>query len=58
MPKAMALMSKFRDYAPEFTGPSSPEESVADMMHVINNSTISTGNSGAFISHLGSKRWL
>lgn len=57
MPKLGALGAKFAAYAPHFTGPSKVEDSIRDVLNVIDNATIEkTG--GLMISHLGTKQWL
>lgn len=56
--KAMAMGAKFMQYAPHFTGPAQPEDSVRDMLKVIENVSLANGDAGAFISHLGTKQWL
>ena len=52
------LASKFAKYAPHFTGPSTPQESISDMMKVFEGSSIEKGNGGTFVSHMGNKQWL
>ena len=49
---------KFMKYAPHFAGPISPAESVEKMLDVFEKSGIENGDSGAFLSHLGTKQWL
>ncbi|KAJ5899269.1 Short-chain dehydrogenase/reductase SDR [Penicillium taxi] len=56
--KVQALVSKFAEYAPHFTRPLTPEESVSAVLSVINKASVSNGDGGAFISHLGTKQWL
>jgi hypothetical protein len=56
--KAAVLVSKFVEYAPHFTRPLTPEESVAAVLSVLNKASIANGDGGAFISHLGTKQWL
>ena len=51
-----AMMQKCRDVNPSFTGPVPPEDSVRDMLNVIDR--ITAKDSGAFVSHKGSKEWL
>jgi hypothetical protein len=50
--------AKFVAYAPNFTSPVPPEESVGDVMNVVNQASLEKGDGGIFISHLGTKRWL
>lgn len=45
-------------YAPNFKGPITPEESVSLMRPVIENSSIENGSAGDFISQFGNKQWL
>ncbi|KAJ5669277.1 hypothetical protein N7462_010347 [Penicillium macrosclerotiorum] len=52
------LVGKFSKYAPHFTRPLTPEESVAAVLSVSQNASIAKGDGGAFISHLGNKQWL
>lgn len=56
--KAMELGMKFAAYAPDFQRPLTPEESVTAVLGVIEKKTVEGGDGGAFISHLGTKRWL
>ena len=55
---ATAMMGKFAEYAPNFTGPSTPEDSVKDVMSVINKASVQDGDGGSFVSHFGNKQWL
>lgn len=48
--------AEFSRFYPNFKGPITPAESVSLMKKVIDNITIE--DSGAFLSHLGSKEWL
>lgn len=52
-----AMGAKFNRYAPHFTAPSTPEESVKALLSVIDNATVEK-DSGAFLSHHGNKNWL
>ncbi|GJC84859.1 hypothetical protein ColLi_07697 [Colletotrichum liriopes] len=54
---AMRAAAIFNEYAPG-AKPRAPKDSVKDVMKVINESTLENGRGGAYISHLGSKRWL
>ncbi|KAK1979557.1 short-chain dehydrogenase [Colletotrichum cereale] len=54
---AMRMTALFNEYAPG-AKPRTPEDSVKDMMKVIYESSLANGRGGAFISHLGNKRWL
>jgi len=55
---AVALGAKFARYAPHFRGRTTPEESVKDMMSVIEGASLASGHGGCFISHHGNKQWL
>ncbi|KAG1886050.1 hypothetical protein F4604DRAFT_1877991 [Suillus subluteus] len=52
----MAMIGKFRNIYPDFTGPITPEASVRMQLEVINRITVN--DTGAFISHKGNKEWL
>jgi hypothetical protein len=52
------MIPKFAAYAPHFKGPISAEESVKAVMGVAERASVEDGNGGAFISHLGNKKWL
>jgi hypothetical protein len=52
----MAMIEKFRNLNPAFTGPITPEESVRMQLEVIHRITVN--DTGAFISHKGNKEWL
>ncbi|KAI0129914.1 hypothetical protein BJ170DRAFT_681398 [Xylariales sp. AK1849] len=54
----MGLGAKFIRYAPHFTGPSTPEMAVMDVISVMNEASLKSGHGGSFISHLGTKQWL
>ncbi|KAK7913841.1 hypothetical protein PG985_011544 [Apiospora marii] len=51
------MMKKFAEYAPNFTGPITPEESVRAVRSVWEKATVEE-NGGDFISHYGNKQWL
>jgi hypothetical protein len=51
------MVGLFKDYAPHFTGPISPEESVEMVLSVIDKATVDK-DGGAFVSHYGNKQWL
>ncbi|KAK5958765.1 hypothetical protein OHC33_000608 [Knufia fluminis] len=53
-----AMGAKFAQYAPDFKGPITPEESIKAMMSVIEGASIEKGDGGAFLSHHGNKHWL
>jgi NAD(P)-dependent dehydrogenase (short-subunit alcohol dehydrogenase family) len=52
------MVAKFKEYAPHFTGPITPEESIKLMLGVIESSSVENGRGGAFISQLGNRQWL
>jgi NAD(P)-dependent dehydrogenase (short-subunit alcohol dehydrogenase family) len=52
------LMVKFKSYAPDFTGPTTPEVSIGQMLSVIDGASVQAGNGGAFLSQFGNKQWL
>ena len=52
------LMAKFTEYAPDFKGPSTPEEATLAVNSVWEKASIEKGDNGAFLSHLGNKQWL
>ncbi|KFY40208.1 hypothetical protein V494_03613 [Pseudogymnoascus sp. VKM F-4513 (FW-928)] len=56
IPRMQEMGAEFARFYPSFKGPISPAESVPLMKNVIDNMTVE--DSGAFLSHLGSKQWL
>jgi NAD(P)-dependent dehydrogenase (short-subunit alcohol dehydrogenase family) len=54
---AQAMGAMFQEYAPDFKGPISPEQSVDMCLKVIEGATVES-HGGAFVSHLGNKQWL
>jgi NAD(P)-dependent dehydrogenase (short-subunit alcohol dehydrogenase family) len=56
----LGIMSqKFAEYAPDFKGPITPEESVKAVLSVVEASSVANGDGGAFYSHLGKgEKWL
>ncbi|KAL8911467.1 MAG: hypothetical protein Q9171_003365 [Xanthocarpia ochracea] len=54
----MALGAKFAAYAPHFTAPLQPDESVRQVLELFKNASLEKGDGGSFISHLGNKQWL
>jgi hypothetical protein len=52
-----AMGSKFKEYAPHFNGPITPEDSVRMQFRVIDKATVQTYG-GEFVSHFGNKQWL
>ncbi|RMZ68685.1 short chain dehydrogenase [Pyrenophora seminiperda CCB06] len=53
----VAFVEKLKKYAPDFAGPISTEESVRRMREVWEKATIEK-DAGAFVSHLGNKKWV
>ncbi|KAF1979173.1 NAD(P)-binding protein [Bimuria novae-zelandiae CBS 107.79] len=58
--KAAPIIAKFYAYAPNFAGKTyTPVESVQKMLSVLEKCSIENGDSGKYLSHLGTnKRWL
>ncbi|KAL2825114.1 hypothetical protein BJY01DRAFT_256337 [Aspergillus pseudoustus] len=54
---AAPMFAKFQAYSSTFNGPRQPEDSVNDMLNVIDNATVEK-NAGAFLSHKGNRTWL
>ena len=54
---AQAMGAMFQEYAPHFTGPISPSESVDMCLKVIESARVET-HGGGFVSHFGNKQWL
>ncbi|TQN64475.1 putative oxidoreductase [Colletotrichum shisoi] len=54
---AKKVAAIFNEYAPGAVS-QAPEDSVVNVMKVIYESSLENGRGGAYISHLGSKRWL
>jgi hypothetical protein len=52
------MAASFAKYAPHFTGAITPEESVKQVLSVIDNVTVESEYRGTLISHLGNKQWL
>jgi len=56
--RLQALGAKFMRYAPNFTGPVPPEDSVRDLLKVVDAASLEKGSGGSFVSHFGNKQWL
>lgn len=54
----MAMFGKFKEYAPNFSGPIPVEESVKLVRAVWDKASVANGDGGAFVSHYGNKQWL
>ncbi|KAH7069711.1 hypothetical protein BKA63DRAFT_476639 [Paraphoma chrysanthemicola] len=50
------MSRRFLKYEPKFTGPISPEESVEKQLAVLHRAALS--DSGAFLSHHGTQKWI
>jgi hypothetical protein len=51
------MVALFKDYAPEFTGPIEPKQSVEMVLSVVDKATVEK-DGGGFVSHYGNKQWL
>jgi hypothetical protein len=59
MQKLGVVFQKFAAYAPNFKGPSTPEDAIKDVISVWEKASIENGDGGAFLSHRGEvKNWL
>lgn len=56
--RGLALFQKFQEYEPSFKGPDTPEDSIKAVLSVIEKSSVEGGQSGGYLSHFGTKRWL
>lgn len=54
---AQAMFAKFKEYSPRFNGARPADDSVRDILSVIENATVEK-NGGDFLSHKGSKTWI
>jgi len=55
---AQAMGAKFAAYAPHFTRPLTPEESITAILGIVEKKSVANGDSGRFVSHLGTQQWL
>ncbi|KAF2235985.1 NAD(P)-binding protein [Viridothelium virens] len=53
-----AMAAQFKEYAPDFSGPISPQTSVEMVMRVLEEKSVEKGDGGRFVSHKGDQRWL
>ena len=53
-----AMIAQFQQYAPHFTGPITPKESVEMVLQVIEDKSVEHDDGGAFVSHKGTGQWL
>ncbi|KAL1853627.1 hypothetical protein Daus18300_011750 [Diaporthe australafricana] len=51
------MMASMKTYAPHFSGPITPDQSVAMVLDVVGKATLED-NGGKMVSHLGTTRWL
>ncbi|TID20029.1 NAD(P)-binding protein [Venturia nashicola] len=51
------MITSFQEYAPNFEGPISPQQSVDMVLKVIEEATVEKSG-GSFVSHYGNKQWL
>lgn len=51
------MVGAFKEYAPNFEGPITPQQSVDMVLKVIDEATLEK-NGGGFVSHYGNKQWL
>lgn len=54
----MEFNGKLQSYAPHWTGPATPEQSVKSVISVYEKASVANGDGGSYVSHLGTKRWL
>jgi hypothetical protein len=52
------LAGKFMKYAPHFTGPTSVEVSIGQMLSVMEKASVEAGDGGSSVSQFGNKQWL
>ncbi|KAL2865883.1 uncharacterized protein BJX67DRAFT_389020 [Aspergillus lucknowensis] len=55
--KAAPMFAKFKQFSPTFNGARQPEDSVKDILTVIDNATVEK-NAGGFLSHKGNRVWI
>lgn len=53
-----ALGGVLMAYEPSWKGPIQPEESVRQVLAVVEKNNVDGGNAGALLSHLGNQRWV
>jgi NAD(P)-dependent dehydrogenase (short-subunit alcohol dehydrogenase family) len=56
--KLQAIIAKFQAYAPNFKGAYEPVDSAKHMLSVLDKLSVENGDTGKYLSHLGTKRWL
>ncbi|QDS76880.1 hypothetical protein FKW77_003716 [Venturia effusa] len=52
-----SMVGAFKEYAPTFEGPITPQQSVDMVLKVIDQANVEE-NGGSFVSHYGNKQWL
>ncbi|RAH72476.1 NAD(P)-binding protein [Aspergillus aculeatinus CBS 121060] len=52
------MLTAFREYAPHFRGPSTPEAAERDVLSVMHRASVQNGNGGTFVSHDGTQQFL
>ncbi|KAH6603853.1 hypothetical protein Trco_007299 [Trichoderma cornu-damae] len=58
MGRVSGMFQKFVEYNPHFTGPSTPEAAVKNVISVWEKASLEGGSGGSFVSHHGNKQWL
>jgi hypothetical protein len=58
MQKIMAMGAKFATYAPHFTGPTTADLAVKQVLSTMEKFDVDHEWRGTMISHLGTKKWL
>jgi hypothetical protein len=56
--KMQGIIAKFQTYSPDFKGAYEPVDSVKQMLSVLDGLSVENGDTGKYLSHLGTKRWL
>ena len=54
----MGVVGKFLKFAPNFTGPNTPESAVSRVISVFEKASLESGSAGVFVSQFGNKTWL
>ncbi|OJD13650.1 hypothetical protein AJ78_05907 [Emergomyces pasteurianus Ep9510] len=52
------MVTSFQKYAPDFKSPMTPEDSVKNVLNVIERASLENGDGGTFVSHKGNQQWL
>ncbi|KAI1377707.1 hypothetical protein F4677DRAFT_415282 [Hypoxylon crocopeplum] len=56
--KLGGMMQKFMQYAPDFTGPTTAEAAIKDVISVWEKASVENGDGGTYMSHKGDKKWI